>query len=881
MFNPRLYENSTPDGFAVLEVTTRPDKARQFVPLKRSELTGEVTGPLAALVLTQVFGYSRDQCDKVLEAAYRFPLPGDAAVTGVVARFGEVEIRAELKEREQAEQEYKEAKRQGKQAALASRESPDVFTLQVTGLQPDQEVRIETTYVQLVKSQGLGFGMRIPLTTAPRYVRSDESGSRHAQGQPLALLRDPGHRFSLDLSFASAISVTSATHALAITEQDGNLNVRLQNGEVLPDRDCELVWLPRQGRDNPTLEVLAHSDADKVYFLAQIIPPANATSAVLPREIVLLVDRSGSMEGPKWQATEFAVKHFLTNLDARDRFNLGLFHNTTRWFAQGQLRADKKAIEAACAFMDSHRDSGGTELGVALEQSLAMPHADGMYARHLLIITDAQVSDEGRILGLAENEQHAADRRRISLLCIDAAPNSFLALELAERGGGVARFLTSAPAEGDIAAALNSILGEWSQPLAVNVSLELDRTPVFASGRLVSAGSVAGGSAVDLGDLPTNRSLWVAGCAPMGQSDSLTVTLTDQSKPLASTTLKLSDGKPRPAVMALYGARQIVELEFLMHSNRPWEEIEKRLVSRGYDALVLSGAGKQPRVYAENEITERRRALRQLLVQEALHYGLACAETSFIAVRQEQGKVIDGTVAVANALPAGWSEEFLSGAPSMAMLSRTRGPAPQMRMPPIAMSCFPSQPADSMGSGSLERLMSDDDIMEDDDGVEPPVFLRRLSALKGRLGSSGASILAQISKAQGAGPRSMEATLFSGQPAFQGKQANLFDKRLPLSPKTSPRGVVVWSWIHVDTSQVSQRPELLKPGLHLLIIIGHSVKADLPLRDLVGQPYDVSTFKLRHHQSDQVVLVLIDDQGAWAAGAPAIEVIVSWLVGKP
>src|SRR5438552_2322955 len=125
MFNPSIWENSRPDGHPVLEAIDVPGSGkggRGFVPLRRSHLAGEVTGPLAALRLTQTFAYSREECDRVLEAAYRFPLPGDAAVTGVCVRFGDVEIRAELKARERAEADYEAAKQSGRQAALAARE---------------------------------------------------------------------------------------------------------------------------------------------------------------------------------------------------------------------------------------------------------------------------------------------------------------------------------------------------------------------------------------------------------------------------------------------------------------------------------------------------------------------------------------------------------------------------------------------------------------------------------------------------------------------------------------------------------------------------------------------------------------------------------------
>src|SRR4051812_3601705 len=171
MFNPKCYENSQPDGFGVLEVVGDGREGdgdhpqRRFVPLRRTELRGDVVGPLAGLRLIQVFGYSASQCDRVIEAVYRFPLPGDAAVTAVRVGFGDVSIRAELAERRKAEADYEAAKKEGRQAALATRESPDVFTLQVAGLKPDQEVTVETSFVQLARPEGAGWSLRIPLTT--------------------------------------------------------------------------------------------------------------------------------------------------------------------------------------------------------------------------------------------------------------------------------------------------------------------------------------------------------------------------------------------------------------------------------------------------------------------------------------------------------------------------------------------------------------------------------------------------------------------------------------------------------------------------------------------------------------------------------------------
>src|SRR5690349_12444002 len=128
MFNPRLFENSRPDGFPVLEILPPrtpgdgpSEQPAQFVPLRRSNLAGEISGPVAAMVLTQCFGFSSQQCTQTIEAVYRFPLPGDAAVTGVRVQFGEVEITAELAERTAGEAAYQEARAEGRQAALLTR----------------------------------------------------------------------------------------------------------------------------------------------------------------------------------------------------------------------------------------------------------------------------------------------------------------------------------------------------------------------------------------------------------------------------------------------------------------------------------------------------------------------------------------------------------------------------------------------------------------------------------------------------------------------------------------------------------------------------------------------------------------------------------------
>lgn len=668
MFHANSFENSRSDGFSVLEFSGESDadpaQPRRFVPLQRTELTGEIVGPLATLQLHQRFHISAELYDKPIEAVYRFPLPGDAAIVGVTVRFGDVEIRAELQERSKAETEYQAAKDQGRQAALVTRESPDVFTLQVAGIQPDQNVDVETRYVQVARAAGLGWSLRIPLTTSPRYVRWDESTSRHAKGQPLYLLRDPGHRFSLDLAFVGTEGVRSPTHLLETSVGDGRCRVTLQQQEIVPDRDCVLNWAPLQANDRPLLHVALYDDLDEcqTYFLGLLAPPVRTVDTTIPREVTLLVDHSGSMEGAKWQAADWAVKRFLSDLTESDHFALGLFHDSTKWHSKGLLRGDTKNIANAISFLEQHRDNGGTELGVALEQALDRPPGSGEAARHIVIITDAEVSDAGRILRLAEQESGQPGRRRIDVLCIDAAPNSYLAEQLAERGGGVARFLTSDPQEVDITTALDEVLNDWAQPVATGLRLEVDRDQIQSAERSVI--EVGKRQSIDLGDLPSGRSLWFCGRVPRGNGQFEFRILTSANRIAASCNASVQkSGVPQRELKMLFGARRLAALEYLITSGYESEEWDVQLRRMGYDpAAILADTSKQQKkVYAENVTSTAATALNRLLVRESLKFGLACSETAFIATREEAGVPVDKRVFVANALPHGWSDEFTGG----------------------------------------------------------------------------------------------------------------------------------------------------------------------------------------------------------------------------
>jgi Ca-activated chloride channel family protein len=533
------------------------------------------------------------------------------------------------------------------------------------------------------------------------------------------------------------------------------------------------------------------------------------------------------------------------------------------------VRGDERTTRQARDFLLRHTDSGGTELGVALEQALGQQRDSTGRARHVVIVTDAQVSDAGRIMALVEREAGRPDRRRVDVLCIDAAPNSGLANELAERGGGLARFLTSDPAENDIASALDEVLADWAAPILRNLTLQIDRPGVQAAGRRVS--SVGDDqSAVDLGDLPAGRAIWVAGRVGdgLGRRAGGAPTfrlLADGQEIAADRPSPDATAANHPAVPPLFGARRVLDVELAQTSG---VELEERLRQLGYDpreVLKPSGPAADAPIYAENARQHSTDALHDLLVRESLHYGIACSATAFVATRREAGERVAGTVAVANALAHGWSSDFLTaGMAASGMMLRmaapTFMPAPMAAPPPAPGTAAPPSRAGGLDLGGL---------------VSGPLDAARDLARRFREGgrsqrydAAGASPGAPAEELSSGG-RGGLTVVFAGAPSFSGGEAVLFDSqssrtRLP-SDGTLARLVVRLG----DRTPAASIDSDLTLALYVDDLT--APRARVRLADLLRQggerPLNV------RRQSGQVVrIVLLDPNGAWAAGAPALEV---------
>lgn len=643
--NAVFYENTIPQGTGVLAIQGDEGETGLFIPLQSTSITGTFHGPVGSLILTQTFRFASKAMDHPIEAIYRFPLPGDAAVTDVVATFGDETVGTRLAEKEAAEKEYDEAFRSGKKAVLVTRESPDVFTLHLTGIPPETDVVVQTTVTLLARAVPKGWELRLPVTIGPRYVRSDEDHPG-IQANPLISVTDPGYRVSLDLCLLPAAEVTVVPPGASITRTADGTRIQLVDSK--PDRDLTVRWA---AATDGWLTAWSADDVDRefTYLLSLVTPKGEASGPRIPREVILVADQSGSMSGSKWEAAAASIRSFLDGLGPDEFFNLGIFSMEALWFStRGPVPATREAIASAKTFMEQTSLFGGTELGVALEQALRQPRQPGTYSRHVLVITDGEVTDEARLLRLVEGRTAAASLRRVSVIAIDTAPNSYLALELSRLGGGVAKFLIDTEGSAnDIGVTLRDLLASWQAPVLSDAVLTAGRPGLEVADYLVVGRP--GQPAADIGDLRPETPVFVVARVPFSPAAPVLTLATHGGEAVAKAPAQPGGGDFATALKVVFGASRIRTLEYLESAGYDEDEVRRRLGEIGYALPAQESA-----LYFENRSEAFRSQLERLVVEESLRFGVPSTHTAFVGVSESAGEAPRVTVAVPNAMPAGW-----------------------------------------------------------------------------------------------------------------------------------------------------------------------------------------------------------------------------------
>ena len=167
ILNPQNASAGQPQGNSQLQIIGKDGKVTGFVPLKHTGIKTEISGFVARIEVTQEF---ENVLPDAVEAVYVFPLPHDSAVDGMTMTVGEREIRAVIKERDEARKIYEQARNTGHTAALLDQERPNIFTQSVTNIPPNGTVQIKLSVLELLKYEAGTYEFAFPLVVGPRYI---------------------------------------------------------------------------------------------------------------------------------------------------------------------------------------------------------------------------------------------------------------------------------------------------------------------------------------------------------------------------------------------------------------------------------------------------------------------------------------------------------------------------------------------------------------------------------------------------------------------------------------------------------------------------------------------------------------------------------------
>jgi Ca-activated chloride channel family protein len=399
-----------------------------------TDIRVEVTGMIARVEARQVF---RNTGQQWAEAIYRFPLPVGAAVDRMRVNVADRILEGVIEEKKEALRQYQQAKSAGRTASLVEQQRANQFETRLANIGAGDEVSITISFLVPVSYREGIFSLQIPLTFTPRFD-TEPSPSNEITFLETDFGNSPDrlddHRLVLDIELRSGMSLASIEsryHDISIHPSTGGYRVYLANPDTRMDRVFELNWAPDFGT-LPEATLSTFDDGDSVYALLMLAPPLAEALAPRPREVVFIIDTSGSMSGTSMKQAKAALKLGLKFLGPDDRFNLIRFaSDSERLFAESEP-VYAAYLQEAEEFINDLSADGGTVMAPALNMAMNLPRQDGLL-RQIVFVTDGSIGNEQELL-LQIGEQLRDSR--LFTVSIGSAPNAWFMRKSAEIGRG-------------------------------------------------------------------------------------------------------------------------------------------------------------------------------------------------------------------------------------------------------------------------------------------------------------------------------------------------------------------------------------------------------------------------------------------------------------
>lgn len=421
-----------------------------------------ITGLTARVKVTQIF---ENEDNHWVEGRYVFPLPENAAVDRLTMKIGEQIIVGEIQEKQQARKTYEAAKISGRKASLVEQHRANIFSNSVTNIGPYDIIEIAIEYQQDIEyHKDRGFSIRFPMTITPRYeptsilkesfTSSDLSNSKDGVYNSASQFRvvypseenysnnppknNVSIRVQLDAGF-SLENLSSSSHSILQQQMSENsFQISLKSPYSKAEKDFVLHWTPTSSA-KPRAAIFNEKLDDENFVSIMVLPPSlsQAEAKNISREIIFVIDTSGSMSGESILQAKQALEFGLSTLSSQDRFNIIQFNSTTGKLFKQAVAASTTNLSQAYSYINRLRADGGTEMFTAIDTALYIQQPQHLL-RQVIFLTDGAVSNEAQLFELISKK---LDGSRLYTVGIGSAPNTFFMKKAALFGRGTFTYI--------------------------------------------------------------------------------------------------------------------------------------------------------------------------------------------------------------------------------------------------------------------------------------------------------------------------------------------------------------------------------------------------------------------------------------------------------
>jgi len=428
-----------------------PKKEKEIpLPLKHTDVKGQISGYIATVDVTQQF---HNPYDEKIEAVYVFPLPQNAAINEFIMVIGERRIRGIIRERKEAEEIYREARRQGYVASLLTQERPNIFTQKVANIEPGKNIDVNIKYFNTLAYVDGWYEFVFPMVVGPRFnppgytdgVGAVARGKNGISGQKTEVqYLKPGERSGHDIAVTVDVDagvkieeVECKSHVINKTfTSPEKLTVKLNSLDSIPNKDLVLRY--KVAGKTVKSALVTHHDKRGGFFTLMLYPPESLSYLKrAPMEMIFVLDCSGSMSGKPIAKAKQAITRALRKLQPNDTFQIIRFSNNASQLGPHPIPATPANIRKGLNYVDSLHGSGGTMMIEGIKAALDFAH-DPHRFRLVSFMTDGYIGNEVEILAAVHQRLGVS---RIFSFGVGSSVNRYLLDRMAKLGKGAVAYI--------------------------------------------------------------------------------------------------------------------------------------------------------------------------------------------------------------------------------------------------------------------------------------------------------------------------------------------------------------------------------------------------------------------------------------------------------